>query len=94
MVKRPLTRIAYALGLPACPTPMASGRAILAPPLLPLAPLDTLEPPPSTALLPAEEAKRRLREIVEGFFFRRLKGEDTLLRNLGTATEVHLKSGG
>jgi hypothetical protein len=38
--------------------------------------LDTLEPPPTTVLLSAEEAKTRLREIVEGFFFRRLKGED------------------
>jgi hypothetical protein len=37
--------------------------------------LDTLEPPP-TVLLSAEEATARLREIVEGFFFRRLKGED------------------
>jgi hypothetical protein len=38
--------------------------------------LDTLEPPPTTVLLSAEEAKERLRKIVEGFFFRRLKGED------------------
>jgi hypothetical protein len=37
--------------------------------------LDTLEPPP-TALPSAEEAKKRRREIVEGFFFRRLNGED------------------
>jgi hypothetical protein len=35
-----------------------------------------LEPPPSTALLSAEDAKDRLREIVEGFFFRRLTIED------------------
>jgi hypothetical protein len=35
-----------------------------------------LEPPPSTVLLSAEEAKERLREIVEGFFFRRLSSED------------------
>jgi Effector Associated Constant Component 1 len=33
--------------------------------------LDTFEPPPSTALLSAEDAKARLRDIVEGFFFRR-----------------------
>jgi hypothetical protein len=38
--------------------------------------LDTQEPPPTTDPLSAEEAKARLREIVEGFFFRRLKGED------------------
>jgi hypothetical protein len=38
--------------------------------------LDTLEPPPTTVLLSAEEAKARLREFVEGFFFRRLRGED------------------
>jgi hypothetical protein len=35
-----------------------------------------LEPPPSAALLSAEEAKERLREVVEGFFFRRLRSED------------------
>ena len=33
--------------------------------------LDTFEPRPSTTLLSAEEAKERLREIIEGFFFRR-----------------------
>jgi hypothetical protein len=36
-----------------------------------LTPLDGLPQTPSTALLSAEEAKGRLREIVEGFFFRR-----------------------
>jgi hypothetical protein len=35
--------------------------------------LDALSPTHSTALLSAQEAKDRLREIVEGFFFRRLK---------------------
>ena len=35
-----------------------------------------MEPPPSTALLSAEDAKARLREIVEGFFFRRLRAGD------------------
>jgi hypothetical protein len=38
--------------------------------------LDTLEPIPSTTLLLAQDAKDRLREIVEGFFFRRLRIED------------------
>ena len=38
--------------------------------------LDTLEPLPSTAVLSAQEAKDRLREIVEGFFFRRLTAGD------------------
>jgi hypothetical protein len=38
--------------------------------------LDTLEPVPDTTLLSAQEAKDRLREIVEGFFFRRLRTED------------------
>jgi hypothetical protein len=33
--------------------------------------LDTLPPTPSPTLLLAKEAKERLREIVEGFFFRR-----------------------
>jgi len=32
--------------------------------------LDTLEPRPSITLLSAEQAKERLREIIEGFFFR------------------------
>jgi hypothetical protein len=38
--------------------------------------LDTLPPTPSTALLSAGDAKKELRDIVEGFFFRRLTGED------------------
>jgi hypothetical protein len=38
--------------------------------------LDAFELAPSTILLTAEEAKERLREIVERFFFRRLKGGD------------------
>ncbi len=38
--------------------------------------LDTLPPIPSTTLLSAQEAKDRLREIVEGFFFRRLTAGD------------------
>src|ERR1700738_218125 len=38
--------------------------------------LDTLEPIPSTTLLSAQEAKDRLREIIEGFFFQRLGTED------------------
>jgi len=38
--------------------------------------LDTLSPTPSTILLSAQEAKHRLREIVEGFFFRRLRTEE------------------
>jgi ATP/maltotriose-dependent transcriptional regulator MalT len=59
--------------------------------------LDTLEPIPSTAVLSASEAKERLRDIVEGFFFRRLRTEDgTRIRRLlvksppglGKTTEV------
>jgi hypothetical protein len=42
----------------------------------PRAALDTFEPIPSTTLLLAQDAKDRLREIVEGFFFRRLTTED------------------
>ena len=33
--------------------------------------MDTLEPPTTTVLFSAEQARARLREIVEGFFFRR-----------------------
>ena len=42
----------------------------------PWAALDTLPPTPSTALLSAGDASERLREIVEGFFFRRLRAGD------------------
>src|SRR5271166_4102529 len=42
----------------------------------PRAALDTLPPAPSTALFSAQEAKERLREIVEGFFFRQLRADD------------------
>lgn len=45
-------------------------------PARPRAALGILEPPPTTVLLSAEQDKARLREIVEGFFFRWLKGED------------------
>jgi hypothetical protein len=38
--------------------------------------LDASSPAPSPDLLSPEEAKEKLRELVEGFFFRRLKGED------------------
>jgi len=38
--------------------------------------LDVLPPSPNTALLSAQEASERLREIVEGFFFRQLRTED------------------
>jgi hypothetical protein len=38
--------------------------------------LDASSPTTSRALLSAQEAKERLREIVEGFFFRQLKAED------------------
>jgi hypothetical protein len=38
--------------------------------------LDALQPPPGPALLSAQEAKDRLCEIVEGFFFRRLRTDD------------------
>jgi hypothetical protein len=35
-----------------------------------------MPPTPSTTLLSAHEARERLREIVEGFFFPRLTSED------------------
>jgi hypothetical protein len=43
---------------------------------IPSAALDSLPPTASPILLAGQEAKERLREIVEGFFFRRLTGED------------------
>ena len=67
MVKRPLTRSPYALGLRARPAPMAIGRRYFgATPATPGHLLDTLEPPPSTALLSAEDAKARLRGSLKG----------------------------
>jgi hypothetical protein len=95
MVKRPLTRITYPVRLSArFGPPLAVVRLFRRHAAGLWAALDTLEPIPKTTLLSAQEAKERLREIVERFFFRRLKGEDTDLRNLDTATEVHRKSGG
>ena len=45
--------------------------------------MDTLELPCTTALLSAQEAKDRLREIVEGFFYRRRRGQgEPALRQL------------
>jgi hypothetical protein len=41
----------------------------------PWAVLDALQPTPTTALLSAGNAKEKLREIVEGFFFRRRNEE-------------------
>ena len=38
--------------------------------------MDALQRTPSTVLLSAQEAKDRLREIVEGFFFWRSRTED------------------
>jgi hypothetical protein len=48
----------------------------------PWAVLDALQPTPSTALLSAGEAKKELREIVEGFFFRRLTTDGKPIRHL------------
>jgi hypothetical protein len=80
MVKRALTRIAYRLGLSArLVLPHGAGRRARNHrhcPRHPRAVLDALQPTPGTALLSAQEAKERLREIIEGFFFRRLRGED------------------
>ena len=66
MVKRLLTRAAY---------PMSLVVASLHVTVAILAALDRLPPNPSTALLSAQEAKDRLRGIVEDFFFRRLRTE-------------------
>jgi hypothetical protein len=44
--------------------------------------LDTLEPPATTVLLSAEEAKAQLREIVEGFFLRHFGGHSRSPRRL------------
>ena len=38
--------------------------------------MDSLPPTTGPAFLSAEEGTQRLREMVEGFFFRRLVGED------------------
>jgi hypothetical protein len=70
MVKRPLTRIAYPRALaPASLRPLAI-EPDLCRQLATSSRFGHLEPPP-TVLLSAEEAKGRLREIIEGFFFGR-----------------------
>ena len=77
IVKRILSRIPYRLRLSArFGSPLAVVRVISPPSGGLRAALDTLEPLPSTAVLSAQEAKDRLREIVEGFFFRRLTAGD------------------
>jgi hypothetical protein len=50
---------------------MAIERVTSPPPRNPRAALDTLAPTPNIPLLSAHEAKEKLREIIEGFFFRR-----------------------
>ena len=55
---------------------MIGGALLLTTLAIPRAALDSLPPTTSPALLSAQEAKEKLREIVEGFFFRGLKGED------------------
>jgi hypothetical protein len=95
MVKRPLTRIAYALGLPALPYPNGERARDFGPtPATPGPPWTHWSHRPALLSSRLKRRRPRLREIVECFFFRRLKGEDAVLRNLGTVTKVHLKSGG
>jgi len=77
MVKRPLTPDRLSTG-PECPShpahrDRACGSAVIF--AIPRAALDTLSPTPSPTLLSTQEAKERLREIVEGFFFQRLRIE-------------------
>jgi hypothetical protein len=76
MVKRSLTQIAYPLGLSArFVAPVAVERASSPPRFATSGCLGHIRAKPSTALLSPQEAKERLREIVEGFFFRRLGTE-------------------
>jgi hypothetical protein len=74
MVKPPLTRIAYPRGRPTVPVLIVrmDRRHFHDPPSR----LGRIIPSPSPDLCSAEEAKEKLRELIEGFFFRRLKGED------------------
>jgi hypothetical protein len=70
MVKRPLTRIGYPMGRLHA-TRVDRARLARRHSRNPNALLDTPPPAPSPTPLSPEEAKARLREIVEGFFFRR-----------------------
>lgn len=45
--------------------------------------MDQFVPSPGTTLLTAEEAKDRLREIVEGLFFRRERERPAVLSMVG-----------
>jgi hypothetical protein len=65
-----------------CPTPMASGRAILAPPLLPLARLGHIGATAQRCSPLGGGGKERLRKIVEEFFFRRGRQGETAARHL------------
>jgi hypothetical protein len=76
-VKPPLTQMAYSSGRTArCVSPDAVGSARFARHPRHPGPPPPMPPTPSTTLLSAQEARERLREIVEGFFFRRLTSED------------------
>ena len=76
MVKLTLTRIAYSLDLDARFALRPCGGRLRRNASRPRVILDTLEPTLITPLLSAEKASERLREIVEGFFFRRFRTED------------------
>lgn len=94
MVKRLLTRIVYPPGRRSGFVPSHSDRARELPSRLPpRRVLDAFEPTPNTALLSAEEAKDRLREIVKGFFFRRLRTEDGKRVGRDTAAPFGLRPG-
>jgi hypothetical protein len=62
--------------VPARAAPLAIARAISTPPLLHVARLGHIGATAQHRLPLGQEAKKRLRCIVEGFFFRRLRSED------------------
>ena len=64
------------VGAPASSCPLRSEARGSATHAAPVPRLQAMPPTPSTTLLPARDAKVRLREIIEGFSFRRLKSTD------------------
>src|SRR5690349_3800015 len=76
MVKRPLTRIAYPVRLSARFGPPLMAERVISPPCRGTSGcLGHIRANSQYNPSSAQGAKDRLREIVEGFFFRRLRGE-------------------
>jgi hypothetical protein len=94
MVKRPLTRIAYALGLRARPRPNGDrARDFGATPATPGPPWTHWSHRRPMSCSRRKRPRIGCARTSRASPFRRLRGGATVLRNLGAAAEVHRKSG-